>query len=391
MVEKAEDFIGWKSKDGKLEVIGIKGKDNNGRSLFKVTCVECCKDKELFPIGHFVSLKDNLKKGQIPCGCAKSPRWNQEQFLVLARRAAKGRFIVHGFNEEFHGQNTKLACECVIDGHFWYPRINNVLKYQGCPKCGKRPNITEEEAISNCESICEKEGYTFLGFPSGYRNNRSRLEYLCDLHGIQNINYNHFVNSGKRCKYCKIEESAERLKIPEDQALSNCVSICIENNYTPIGFDTGYKNNKTIFKYLCPIHGERTVTYNSFVNRGSRCGACAKDEVSFNGYYPNRKDEVDYLYILNFDDKFIKVGRSFNIDKRINTLKSASGIDNISKLQIFTSTHKDIYCTEQALIKQLRHAGFQLNLTWTRGCFNNRCYTDLQRMILNISPDEVIF
>ena len=37
--EKAEDFIGWKSKDGKLEVIGIHGK-KAGRTTFKVTCTE---------------------------------------------------------------------------------------------------------------------------------------------------------------------------------------------------------------------------------------------------------------------------------------------------------------------------------------------------------------
>lgn len=38
--QKPEDFVGWKSPDGKLEVIGINGKQ--GRAVtFKVTCAEC--------------------------------------------------------------------------------------------------------------------------------------------------------------------------------------------------------------------------------------------------------------------------------------------------------------------------------------------------------------
>ena len=59
-IEKAEDFIGWKSEDGKLEVIGIVKKSKH--TTFKVTCTECSKDKELFPDGYFVSTKSNLKK-----------------------------------------------------------------------------------------------------------------------------------------------------------------------------------------------------------------------------------------------------------------------------------------------------------------------------------------
>lgn len=99
--EKAEDFIGWKSEDGKLEVIGIAGKQWTSVT-YKVVCTECSKDKELFPDGYFISTKYNLNSGRKPCGCSKSPRWEDWQYLILARRAVEGYFIVHGFSEEFH-------------------------------------------------------------------------------------------------------------------------------------------------------------------------------------------------------------------------------------------------------------------------------------------------
>lgn len=86
--QKSEDFIGWKSQDGKLEVIGVAGKQGSN-ATFKVTCTECSKDTELFPDGYFVSTKCDLIRGRKPCGCSKTPKWNGWQFLILAKRAAK--------------------------------------------------------------------------------------------------------------------------------------------------------------------------------------------------------------------------------------------------------------------------------------------------------------
>ena len=132
--QKAEDFIGWRSPDGKLEVIGIIGKQGSA-TTFKVTCTECSKDKELFPDGYFVSTKGALVKGVKPCGCSKIPKWKPWQFLILARRAAKARFIVHGFAEEFKNQRTKLNLECLKDGYKWTANINSVMVGHGCPMC----------------------------------------------------------------------------------------------------------------------------------------------------------------------------------------------------------------------------------------------------------------
>lgn len=116
--EKAENFVGWKSHDGKLSVISIVKKSKH--TTFKVTCTECAKDPELFPDGYFVSTKSNLIKGKRPCGCGSGFGWEGWQYLILARRAGEKRgFIVHGFSEEFHGQNTKLNIECLKDGHKW--------------------------------------------------------------------------------------------------------------------------------------------------------------------------------------------------------------------------------------------------------------------------------
>ena len=202
--QKAEDFIGWKSLDGKLEVIGIVEKSKG--KLFKVTCTECSKDKELFPDDYFISRKKELLLGSKPCGCSKKPQWTEAQYLVKMARAAtiKG-FIVHGFAEEFHGNGTKVFCECPVDGYKWISTIHYIVnKKRGCHKCPvTRSKNTSEYAHNKCFDSCDKKGYKFIGFVGGYENNKSHFEYLCPKHGIQIAEYSGFVNHGTGCPECR--------------------------------------------------------------------------------------------------------------------------------------------------------------------------------------------
>lgn len=203
--QRPEDFIGWKSDDGKLEVIEIYQESINGKpALFKVTCIECSKDPELFPDGYFVSIKSNLVKGQKPCGCGRTPRWFDWQYLILARRVAKKCFIVHGFAEEFKNAHTKLNLECLKDGHKWVANIHSVINIgSGCPKCSNNYNPTEQEALQKCIDLCKEMDYGVVGFVDGYKNNKSaHFEYICKTHGKQNVIYNSFVNKGTRCSGC---------------------------------------------------------------------------------------------------------------------------------------------------------------------------------------------
>lgn len=204
--EKPEDFIGWKSPDGKLEVVGIVGKDKWSVALFKVTCTDCSKDKELFPDGYFVITKSNLVRGRKPCGCSKSPKWEEWQYLILARRVGEKKgFIVHSFAEEFHDRYTKLNLECLKDGHKWTASIDNIIN-GGTPKCAG-VNLSEQKktpayiALQKCINICEEMNYGVVGFVDGYKGvHKTRFEYNCKIHGKQNVSYNTFINMGAAVK-----------------------------------------------------------------------------------------------------------------------------------------------------------------------------------------------
>lgn len=287
--EKAEDFIGWKSPDGLLEVIGQVSKGKHAK--FKVVCKICSNDTELFPVGYFIRTKYELKSGKKPCGCSKSPRWTKEQLLINARRKAEGRFIVHGFVGKYKGSHTKIDCECLIDGYKWQPKLYTVSNFEsGCPECAGIVKLSEKIATLKCKDICYSMGYTFLSFIGGFKSTKSRLRYKCNTHGTHEVDYGNFVNGGTRCPLCWKERQQD------------------------LGF-------------------------------------C-------NGWYPERAEEKDYLYILNFNDEYIKVGRSFDVDDRITKLKSESCCKNINKISIYTALHKEIYTMEQELHEDLRVRGF---------------------------------
>ena len=275
----------------------------------------------MFPDGYFVSTKSNLKTGRKPCGCSDSPKWKDWQYLILARRAGEKKgFIVHGFAENFKGRDTKLNLECLKDGHKWVTSIDNIINAgTGCPKCAG-VNLSEQK------------------------------------------------------------------KTPVHIAMQKCIDICKDMNYESVGFVDGYKGvHKTRFEYYCKIHGKQNVCYNAFVNMGTRCNGCAKDKRkelgNGNGYYPERKDEQDFLYVLDFNSQFLKVGRSFDIERRIPELQRASGIQGIIKLRIFTATHQEIYDYEQELHNELRERNFQHYVDWSNECFENDCKFILNKLL----------
>ncbi len=105
-----------------------------------------------------------------------------------------------------------------------------------------------------------------------------------------------------------------------------------------------------------------------------------------------RKNEKDFLYVLDFDSKFIKVGRSFDVDERMKGLRTKSKvpIKKIHKLRIFTATHQEIYDTEQELHSELRERNFQHYVKWSKECFENDCLYILNKLLDNYGLLELI-
>ena len=204
--EKPEDFIGWKSEDGKLEVVGIAERFTS-HTRYYVTCTECSKDPELFPDGYFISTRGSLRNGTKPCGCSERHIWKASQYLLLARREAKGKYIVHGFVEDFKGNETKVKCECSTDGYTWEVKLYHLISSKsGCPECAVRARTDilrtkYSEVVNKAKEACSLQYYKFICFIDGYRNKESKLYYECPVHGVRIIKYCDLIR-GSKCQLC---------------------------------------------------------------------------------------------------------------------------------------------------------------------------------------------
>lgn len=123
-------------EDNHLKVIGCIQKAGE-KSRYAVECSVCILDPELFRGGYFSIVKADLKKGNIPCGCSKIPKWSQEQYEILCSRSAKGiGYTFLGFEGPWKGGITKIKMFCEKHGEW---RTGNVamLIHQGvgCIKC----------------------------------------------------------------------------------------------------------------------------------------------------------------------------------------------------------------------------------------------------------------
>lgn len=262
---KVDSFIGSRfptPKGGVLTVVGVSDQKIGTNKVYQLTCSVCHEDKELFP-DLFESLKGNLVNGRVPCGCSKRTKWKPFQIEIIVGR------------------------------------------------------------------LCVESGYEYIGFPEGYKNQYSKFEYNCSVHGKQIVSYNDFVNIGNRCPSCY---GNKKKTLEEAETISK--ELCEKEGYEYIGFPEGYKNQNSKFEYNCHIHGKQIVSYNNFVN-GRRCPSCA-----VSGYQPSKPGFL-YLY------RYIKDGSSilkFGITNRKPDVRSNEhtlGVEGVTSERMFFVKFQD--------------------------------------------------
>lgn len=283
-----------------------------GHAVFSLGCSVCSKDEELFPEGSITSVKGSLIKGSVPCWCAKNPSWTQSQYETLVNR-----------------------------------------------KCAER-------------------GYEFLGFVGEWQGKYTYLKLHNPINGNtwESTSINNFLNNGSGCP---LESNVKRWTEQEREQQVNQV-FAVEGGAF-VGWSSEYKNAHSKFNWLCSEGHECETIVDDFLNMGSRCMTCYKIKQRENGngygYYPKRAQETDYLYIIHFKkDNCIKVGRSFDVDRRVKELIKPSNHkrNEIEILAIYTGGHQDVYDTEQRVHEELTERGFYHNESdWSVETFDPDC------------------
>lgn len=334
-----------------------------------------------------------------------------------------GRFVYKAF--EKHPYTTRAGTE----GFFYWDgkskkKEDVKLLTIFCPECAKSPNIRIREAhnaglfkmcISSphkdlpcgCSSRAERigtklgidlfinesftteEGSTItLGPKFRTESGDTRRYYTCSVCSLDSELFpDQLHEASRRLRQHKTNCGCSKVpKWTKEQNQVRCKRKCKENGYYFLSFAEDYKGYLTKCTINCPLHGEYSTCSIDNLLRGRKCPHCAQllrnnKLGDHNGYYPERVDEKDYLYVL---DTFtsIKVGRSFDIKSRLRGIKSDASLSkNPEVLQSYTAPHQVLYDTEQAIHKELRERGFQYRCDWTWECFTKDCWHILQEIL----------
>ena len=126
--QKQVEVLGWYTHRRRADGIGIK--------VYAVKCHECAKDPELFGDGFFSSIKDTLSRS-LPCGCSKSPKWDESQYKILCKRRCDSLGIEFGgWAESFRGNKTKCLLSCPVHGEWRTTPVSKLLHdLKFCFKC----------------------------------------------------------------------------------------------------------------------------------------------------------------------------------------------------------------------------------------------------------------
>lgn len=135
-----------------IELLGYSKHPYKKYNVHYIKCFECAKDPELFGEAIFWATLSDMKKGQMPCGCARLVKWTKGQWETLANRASEDMgFTFHGWADDvFRGAITKCKMYCDKHGTWTSTTASNLIKLsRGCPRCGNEAKAIDRKPHKN--------------------------------------------------------------------------------------------------------------------------------------------------------------------------------------------------------------------------------------------------
>jgi hypothetical protein len=121
-----------------------------------------------------------------------------------------------------------------------------------------------------------------------------------------------------------------------------------------------YKSNKHKVVIICKSHGEFLQTPNDHIG-GHGCRKCSEEnQLNYNlkeAYSEKNKDYLLDFYVLDIireNDRFLKVGISKQVDRRIFNIKTKSRAKEITPLLIYPCTLQEATLIEDRVIRNLK-------------------------------------
>ncbi len=164
-----------------------------------------------------------------------------------------------------------LYLKCLKDNYEWNTSYKHFINSNtGCPKCGGKLRLTQEEAENRIHKRCLDFNYE-LTKDFIYKNAKTKICLKCNKDNYEwNISYADFIIKKTCCPKCK-----KVLKPTQEEAEKKVELFCKNNNYTLINSFKYISAMKTYLNLECNKDKHIwTVSYFSFVERKTGCPKC---------------------------------------------------------------------------------------------------------------------
>lgn len=249
--------------------------------------------------------------------CTIIPQYIRERQLKKLANADGYTFI--GWVDVYRNVHSRIRILCPSHGT-WDVTVHSFASLSSrCKGCqavnrslnARTPQITREKQITE---LAASDGYMFVGWVNGYKNQNSKAVITCATHGDWSVSVTNFINSERRCPRCGIESNADLRRIPQHDREKQLTNAASSDGYSFVGWLTNYSGVDSRAIMVCPFHGEWSVSAVNFLFAGSRCPSCA-----VTGYQPSK---YGTLYALLSDcGTMVKIGISNVLRDRCATLK----------------------------------------------------------------------
>lgn len=275
----------------------------------------------------------------------------------------------------YTNSHTKISHKCKICEHKWEAWPCNILKGTGCPKCANNKKANDRSFTR--DEYIDKLAYVnpYIEFVGEYKNANTRAAHLCKMCGYKWMAYPSNVLSGKGCKKCADQISADARRKTHAVYVTQVSNV----NDSIIVLDE-YINAKTPIKHRCKMCGYEWSASPDSVLHGHGCPKCIEShgEKIIEEYLRNHqiKFEQQYTFLdcrnkkpLPFDFYIPSMNVCIEYDgiQHFEPVKHFGGVDALKQRQ-YNDNIKTNYCLSHNIdllrIKYDQDINNELDIFW---------------------------
>lgn len=358
------------------------------------SCSICSIDEELHPAGSMrMTVQGFLREG-IPCGCSTQPKWSKRQQLVrIGRVCEEVDYTFNGFVGDYVGVRTKLSLTDNVMGNTWSTTdISWFLRGSRNPKLAQAIlNKANTKPIEDYITIFKStgsypEGTIFEKISSG--DKVSKWRYFCpicscDEYSLKGLCSNWFNgDSSALLKGSKSCRCSTNYVYTFQQRKFKCEQDCKRLGLSFVGLSG--KHSRDSVDIICNNGHKNQIPVHKLDNYS--CHKCYDNQSGF-GFYKDLKDKEDTLYIIELSsdsERFIKVGRSFNIKERFKEFKKNYDVHIIS---LEEGTHEYIFFKEKDCHEML--SGYLYKPKISFGGSVKECFKDPDLSLIRLPHQSI--